>query len=78
MDDAQRAEKLQAWWEELEERWPEASKVHKQMMISWSGFHLLTSYVLHWGSFFLRYAGFHFMITPPEKAFWFHMIFYYT
>ena len=23
-------------------------------------------------------AGFHFMITPPEKAFWFHMIFYYT
>ena len=30
------------------------------------------------GKFLFCDAGFHFMITPPEKAFWFHMIFYYT
>ena len=38
MDDAQRAEKLQAWWEELEERWPEASKEQEQMLVSRSWF----------------------------------------
>ena len=35
---------------------------------------------ISWFSIILWYSsrGFHFMITPPEKAFWFHMIFYYT
>ena len=38
MDDAQRAEKIQAWWEELEERWPEDSKEQEHMMVSRSWF----------------------------------------
>ena len=30
-----------AWWEELEERWPEASKVHDQLMNSYTDFHYI-------------------------------------
>ena len=29
---------MRAWWEELEERWPEASKVHEQLVVSISWF----------------------------------------
>ena len=38
MDDAQRAENLPAWWEELEERWPKDSKEQEQMLVSRSWF----------------------------------------